>query len=242
MTLSSCSLSTILSSQPSARFIAFSKSFSIMFIFLATSSYFLSASTARYLASLCLFSSCSIWSSLAMVSLSRSFLTRSALSATMLTPDMSVVLFPSPARFGSEIFGFTGFRHARFLLTLKNFFGNQLVCLRSGIKANSSVRKFPERYQEIFGFQVLLRWSRVSMEAGCMLMLGGGVFGRGPLGQGATSACRGWWCCLRKAEWVQNRPKGRFFWTLGQGPRRRLSDPERVPWSARTGEEGQSRS
>ena len=108
------------------------------------------------------------------------------------------------------------------------------MCLRSGIKANSSVRKFPENDQEIFGFQVLLRWSRVSMEAGCMLMLGGGVFGRGPLGQGATSACRGWWCCLRKAEWVQNR-RSRFFWTLGQGPRRRLSDPERVPWSARTG-------
>jgi len=114
------------------------------------------------------------------------------------------------------------------------------ICLRSGIKANSSVRKFPEKDQEIFGFQVLLRWSRVSMEAGCMLMLGGGVFGRGPLGQGATSACRGWWCCLRKAEWVQNRQSCRFFWTLGQGPRRRLSDPERVPWSARTGEEGQS--
>lgn len=33
-----------------------------------------------------------------------------------------------------------------------------------------------------------------------------------------------------------------FFWTLGQGPRRRLSSPERVPWSARTGEERQSRS
>ena len=33
-----------------------------------------------------------------------------------------------------------------------------------------------------------------------------------------------------------------FFWTLGQGPRRRLSNPERVPWSARTGGEGQSRS
>ena len=34
----------------------------------------------------------------------------------------------------------------------------------------------------------------------------------------------------------------KFFWTLGQGPRRRLSDPERVPWSARTGGESQSRS
>ena len=118
------------------------------------------------------------------------------------------------------------------------------MCLRSGIKANSSVRKFPEMHREISGVQVLLRWSRVSMEAGCMLMLGGGVFGRGPLGQGATSACRGWWCCLRKAEWVQNPRKvlRGFFWTLGQGPRRRLSDPERVPWSARTGVEGQSRS
>merc|ERR1719412_995433 len=48
-----------------------------MFIFRATSSYFLSASTARYFASFSLFSNCSIWSSLAMVSLSRSFLTRS---------------------------------------------------------------------------------------------------------------------------------------------------------------------
>jgi len=77
-----------------------------------------------------------------------------------------------------------------------------------------------------------------------MLMLGGGVFGRGPLGQGATSACRGWWCWLRKAESVQNPRKvlRGFFWTLGQGPRRRLSNPERVPWSARTGGEGQSRS
>ena len=33
-----------------------------------------------------------------------------------------------------------------------------------------------------------------------------------------------------------------LFWTLGQGPRRRLSNPERVPWSARTGGEEQSRS
>jgi len=118
------------------------------------------------------------------------------------------------------------------------------LCLRSGIKANSSVRKFPEKNLEISGFQVLLRWSRVSMEAGCMLMLGGGGLGRGPSGQGATSACRGWWWFLRKVESVQNWKKVffQFFWTLGQGPRRRLSDPERVPWSARTGGESQSRS
>jgi len=89
----------------------------------------------------------------------------------------------------------------------REFLPQSVVCLRSGIKANSSVRKFPEKNREISGFQVLLRWSRVSMEAGCMLMLGGGVFGRGPLGQGATSACRGWWCCLRKAEWVLKNPR-----------------------------------
>lgn len=39
---------------------------------------------------------------------------------------------------------------------------------------------------------------------------------------------------MKSSSWV--------FWTLGQGPRRRLSNPERVPWSARTGVEGQSRS
>lgn len=33
-----------------------------------------------------------------------------------------------------------------------------------------------------------------------------------------------------------------FLRTLGQDPRRRLSRPERVPWSARTGGERRSRS
>ena len=59
-----------------------------------------------------------------------------------------------------------------------------MVGLRSGIKANSSVRKFPEILREISGVQVLVRWSRVSMEAGCMLMLGGGVLGAGPWARG----------------------------------------------------------
>jgi len=75
-----------------------------------------------------------------------------------------------------------------------------------------------------------------------MLMLGGGVFGRGPLGQGANLGLqRLVVLSLRKAEWVQNPPRTWWvFWTLGQGPRRRLSNPERVPWLARTGGEGQS--
>jgi hypothetical protein len=95
------------------------------------------------------------------------------------------------------------------------------LCLRSGIKANSSVRKFPEKNLEISGFQVLLRWSRVSMEAGCMLMLGGGGLGRGPSGQGATSACRGWWWFLRKVESVQNWKKSVFFSFSGRLARAR---------------------
>jgi len=85
-----------------------------------------------------------------------------------------------------------------------------------------------------------------------MLALGGGVRGRGPLGQGAKLGLQRLVLLLvfeKKAEWGQNRRKRRkarrvfpFFRTLGQDPRRRLSRPERVPWSARTGGERRSRS
>merc|ERR1719239_167626 len=55
-------------------------------------------------------------------------------------------ILPSPARFGSEIFGFAGFRHAlAFFRSAREFLPQSVVCLRSGIKANSSVRKFPEK-------------------------------------------------------------------------------------------------
>jgi len=45
-----------------------------------------------------------------------------------------------------------------------------------------------------------------------MLMLGGGVFGRGPLGQGAKLGLqRLVLLSLRKAEWVQNPLKGKWI-------------------------------
>ena len=84
-----------------------------------------------------------------------------------------------------------------------------------------------------------------------MLALGGGVRGRGPLGQGAKLGLQRLVLLLvfeKKPSGVKTEEKDAkrrvfpFFWTLGQDPRRRLSRPERVPWSARTGGERRSRS
>ena len=83
-----------------------------------------------------------------------------------------------------------------------------------------------------------------------MLPLGGGVRGRGPLGQGAKLGLQRLVLFVfeKKPSGVKTKKKDAkrrvfpFFWTLGQGPRRRLSRPERVPWSARTGGERRSRS
>merc|ERR1712079_752212 len=80
-----------------------------------------------------------------------------------------------------------------------------------GLKANSSVRKFPEMHREISGVQVLLRWSRVSMEAGCMLPLGGGVSWARTLGPGGQTrlAEAGVVCFLRKSRGGSKRRKRR---------------------------------
>jgi len=85
-----------------------------------------------------------------------------------------------------------------------------------------------------------------------MLALGGGVRGRGPLGQGAKLGLQRLVLLFvfeKKPSGVKTEEKRRkarrvfpFFRTLGQDPRRRLSRPERVPWSARTGGERRSRS
>jgi len=84
-----------------------------------------------------------------------------------------------------------------------------------------------------------------------MLALGGGVRGRGPLGQGAKLGLQRLVLLFvfeKKPSGVKTEEKDAkrrvfpFFRTLGQDPRRRLSRPERVPWSARTGGERRSRS